>query len=67
MNLTLASNLCLFLARCWHENNKDSDVLKEIMKYDIYFHLSSKSPFIDLTCTVYYHCCIKIRKRTGHA
>lgn len=67
MNLTLASNLCLFLAKCRRENNKDSDVLKEIMKHDIYFHPSSKSFFIDLTCTIYNHGCIKIRKGTGHA
>jgi len=40
MNVTLASNLCLFLARCRRDNNKDSDVSKEIMKYDIYFHPS---------------------------
>lgn len=63
MNLTLASNLCLFLAKRRCDNNKDSDVLKEIMKYDIYFHPSSKSPFIDLTCTIYYYCCMKIKKK----
>lgn len=43
------------------DNNKDSGVLKEIMKYDIYFHPFSKSPFIDLT--IYYNCCIKIKKK----
>ena len=63
MNLTLASNLCLFLAKRRCDNNKDSDVLKEIMKYDIYFHPSSKSPFIDLTCTISYYCCMKIKKK----
>lgn len=63
MNLTPASNLCLFLAKRRCDNNKDSDVLKEIMKYDIYFHPFSKSPFTDLTCTIYYYCCMKIKKK----
>lgn len=53
MNLTLSSNLCLFLGRCRQDNNKDSSILKEIMKHDIYFHPSSKPLFIDLTCTIY--------------
>lgn len=67
MHLTLASNLCLFLAKCRCDDNKDSDVLKEITKHDIYFHPSSKSFFIDLTCTIYNRGSIKIRKGTGYA